>query len=99
RQSSWLRIRPSLHPLDHLSLIDRSSYQAYLRARKNSVSVAPGIKQVTVTPVSFNSLRNAKENESMNAFVRKIMLCMATPLTFLAQGKNSPWECLSPHEG
>jgi hypothetical protein len=26
---------------------------------KNSVSVAPGIKQVTVTRVSFNSSRNA----------------------------------------
>ena len=37
--------------------------------RKNSVSVAPGIRQVTVTPVSFSSLRRANENESRNAFV------------------------------
>jgi hypothetical protein len=28
---------------------------------KKSVSVAPGIKQVTVTPLSFSSLRSAKE--------------------------------------
>jgi hypothetical protein len=29
----------------------------------------PGIRQVTVAPVSFNSLRKAQENESMNALV------------------------------
>jgi hypothetical protein len=36
---------------------------------KNSVSVAPGIRQLTVTPVSFNSSRNAKEKLLMKAFV------------------------------
>ena len=36
---------------------------------KKSVSVAPGMRQVTVTPVSFSSARNANENESMNALV------------------------------
>ena len=36
---------------------------------KKSVSVAPGIRQVTVTPVSLSSLRSAYENESMNALV------------------------------
>ena len=37
--------------------------------RKNSVSVAPGIRQVTLTFVSCSSSRMAKENESMNALV------------------------------
>jgi hypothetical protein len=36
---------------------------------KNSVSVGPGIRQVTVTADSFSSLRSAKENESMKALV------------------------------
>ncbi len=36
---------------------------------KKSVSVAPGIRQVTVTPVSFSSCRSAKEKLSRNAFV------------------------------
>jgi len=35
--------------------------------KKNLVLVVPGIRQVTVTPVSFNSARNAMENESMKA--------------------------------
>lgn len=35
---------------------------------KNSVSVGPGISEVTVTPVSFNSLRSASENDWMNDF-------------------------------
>src|SRR5437763_8265412 len=33
---------------------------------KNSVSVAPGIRQVTVTPVLFSSCRSANEKESRN---------------------------------
>lgn len=36
---------------------------------KKSVSVAPGIKQVTVTPVPFSSWRNAKEKLSRNALL------------------------------
>jgi hypothetical protein len=36
---------------------------------KNSVSVAPGMRQVTVMPVSFNSLRSANEKESRKALV------------------------------
>jgi outer membrane receptor protein involved in Fe transport len=36
---------------------------------KNSVSVAPGIRQVTVTSVSSNSERSANENESMKALL------------------------------
>jgi hypothetical protein len=39
-----------------------------LARTKNSVSVAPGIRQVTVTPVSLSSLRSAAANESTNAF-------------------------------
>src|SRR5437868_2176926 len=36
---------------------------------KKSVSVAPGIRQVTVTPEPLSSWRSANENESRNAFV------------------------------
>ena len=38
-------------------------------ALKNSVSVAPGMRQVTVTPLSLSSFRSANANESMNALV------------------------------
>ena len=36
---------------------------------ENAVSVAPGIRHVTVTPLSSSSDRKANENESMKAFV------------------------------
>jgi hypothetical protein len=36
---------------------------------KNSVSVAPRIRQVTVTPLFFNSWRNANEKLSRSALV------------------------------
>ncbi len=36
---------------------------------KNCVSVAPGIRTETVTPLSFSSLRSAYENESRNALL------------------------------
>src|SRR5688572_29762716 len=36
---------------------------------KKSVSVAPGIRQVTVTPVSLSSLRSAKEKRSRKALL------------------------------
>ena len=36
---------------------------------KNSVSVAPGMRQVTVTPESLISLRSAHETESIKALV------------------------------
>jgi hypothetical protein len=36
---------------------------------KKSVSVAPGIRQVTVTPDPLSSARSAKENESRKALV------------------------------
>jgi hypothetical protein len=36
---------------------------------KKSVSVAPGMRHVTVTPVPFSSAREANENESTKAFV------------------------------
>ena len=36
---------------------------------KKLVSVGPGMRQVTVTPLSFSSLRSAHENESMKALV------------------------------
>jgi hypothetical protein len=36
---------------------------------KKSVSVAPGIKHVTVTPLSAISARSAKENESRKALL------------------------------
>src|SRR5438477_3605622 len=40
-----------------------------LARSKKSVSVAPGIRQVTVTPEPLSSWRSANENESRNAFV------------------------------
>jgi hypothetical protein len=36
---------------------------------KNSVSVAPGIRHVTVTPLSSSSARSANEKESMKALL------------------------------
>jgi hypothetical protein len=52
------------------SFFDCPTFVSIMSARsKNSVSVAPGIRQVTVISVSFSSLRSAKEKESMNAFV------------------------------
>ena len=52
------------------SLSCRPIFVSSISARsKNSVSVAPGIRDVTVIPISFNSLRNAKENESINALL------------------------------
>src|SRR3954449_978296 len=36
---------------------------------KKSVSVAPGMRHVTVTPLSFNSCRSANEKESRNALL------------------------------
>ena len=36
---------------------------------KKSVSVAPGMRHVTVTPLSFNSCRGANEKESRNALL------------------------------
>lgn len=36
---------------------------------KNSVSVAPGIRQVTLTPLFFSSWRRANENDSRSALV------------------------------
>ena len=43
---------------------------SFMSARsKNSVSVAPGMRQVTVMLVSLSSLRNAKANELRNALL------------------------------
>ena len=41
----------------------------HVGTRKNSVSVAPGIRHVTVTLVSCNSFRSANENELRKALV------------------------------
>jgi hypothetical protein len=50
---------------------DRPTCVSSMSARsKKSVSVAPRIRQVTVTPVSFISARSANENESTNAWCR-----------------------------
>jgi hypothetical protein len=59
-----------LRDVGWIVLLFRCNFVSSMSARaKKSVSVAPGIKHVTVTPDSFNSPRKAKENESMKAFV------------------------------
>src|SRR5919202_330418 len=52
------------------SFSDWPTFVSVMPARsKNSVSVGPGIRHVTVAPVSFSSFRSAKEKESMKALV------------------------------
>jgi hypothetical protein len=63
-------VKADLGDLGRIILLCLSDRGAMRSARlKNSVSVAPGIRQLTVTPVSFNSSRNAKEKLLMKAFV------------------------------
>lgn len=54
-------------------------YPSSPHVRRNSVSVAPGMGQVTVTPVSFNSARKANENESSRAGAMPIAVHRPTP--------------------
>src|SRR5438067_8772952 len=62
--------KPTLATSAGSSFLPAPIFVSTISARsKNSVSVAPGIRQVTVTPESFSSSRKAKENESMNALV------------------------------
>jgi len=69
RLSSWHRIRPWPRPPDRP--LSRSHFRIqHIGAREKLRVVAPGIRQVTVTSVSFSSARNAKEKESMKAFDR-----------------------------
>jgi len=64
------RVVADLRDVAGSSFFDCPTLVSSMSARaKKSVSVAPGIRQVTVTPLSFNSARSANENESMNALV------------------------------
>ena len=52
------------------SFFEVPTFVSIMSARsKNSVSVAPGMRQVTVMPDSFTSCLSAKEKESMKALV------------------------------
>jgi hypothetical protein len=52
------------------SFFDCPTFVSSIPARsKNSVSVAPGIRHVTVTPLSSSSARSANEKESMKALL------------------------------
>jgi hypothetical protein len=65
-----MALKPILATSAGLSFLPWPTLVSSMSARaKNSVSVAPDIRQVTVTPLSLISARSAKEKESRNALV------------------------------
>ena len=69
RPTSWRRT-PSSRPSAGSSFFAWPILVSSMSARsKKSVSVAPGIRQVTVTPLSLSSWRSAKEKLSRNALM------------------------------
>src|ERR1700760_3621904 len=65
-----IALNPSLATVAGSSFLSAPTLVSSMSARlKKSVSVAPGIRHVTVTPVSRSSSRSAYENESRNALV------------------------------
>lgn len=64
------RVETDLRHINRIVLFLLSDLRVFhSRTLENSVSVAPGIRHVTVTPLSFSSARNANENESMKALL------------------------------
>ena len=67
---SLIALKPTLATSAGSSFLPVPTFVSSMPARaKKSVSVAPGISTLTVTPLSFSSLRSANENESTNALV------------------------------
>jgi len=65
-----IALKPVLATSAGSSFFAVPTFVSIMSARsKNSVSVAPGMRHVTETPLSFTSWRNANEKLSRNAFV------------------------------